>query len=70
MVVDRVLRKIDGVQERKFKDTRPIHVNSDPKQAQDTIRKWNWWWDTGAFKTRMKPWDPREDEKDAGEDGG
>jgi hypothetical protein len=71
MVVDRVLRRIDGVQERKFKDTKPINVNSDPKQTEATIKRWNWWWDTGAFKDRQKPWDPREDEKDTGgEDGG
>jgi hypothetical protein len=70
MVVDRVLRRIDGVKERKLKDPKHINVNSDPKQSEATIKRWNWWWDSGAYKDRNKPWDPREDEKDAGEDGG
>jgi hypothetical protein len=69
MVVDRILRKIDGVQERKFHDTKPINANSDPIQALKTAKNWNWWWDTGAYKTPMKPWDPRVDEKDQGDAG-
>jgi hypothetical protein len=69
MVVDKTLRKIDGVQERKFKDLTAIHPNSVPLQAMKTIKNWNWWWDTGAFKTREKPWDPRVDEADQGGEG-
>ncbi len=66
MVLDRVLRQIDGVQERLFGDLHAIHVDSTVASALDTIRNWNWWWDTKEYeKHPRKPWDPAVDEKDA-----
>jgi hypothetical protein len=58
-IVDRTLRKIDGVMERRFKKVSPIHSASDPKHADKIARYWNWWWDTGEWKKGHKPWDER-----------
>jgi hypothetical protein len=71
MAIDLVLRKIDGVQERKFNDHRPIHIRSDPTEAMNTIKRWNWWWDQKQYLDPQRPWDPAVDETDdAGEGTG
>ncbi|MFV1958314.1 MAG: hypothetical protein ACC662_02755, partial [Planctomycetota bacterium] len=73
MVVDRCLRKIDGMQERDFRDIEPINYQSLPKEAMNVIKRWVWWYDLEKWHLRREPWDPREDMLDSGEgdpDGG
>jgi hypothetical protein len=72
-IVDRTLRRIDGVMERRFKKQQPIHSASDPKHAEKIARYWNWWWDTGEWKKGHKPWDERTEgaaEEEPEEGGG
>jgi hypothetical protein len=69
MVLDRVLRHFDGVQERLFHEYYPIDVDRDPQRARRTVQNWNWWWETGEHERNpRKPWDPKVDAKDP-EDG-
>jgi hypothetical protein len=73
MVVDRVLRGIDGFHERDFMDRKPLNVQSTDKEALLTMKRWNWWYDLEKWRMRREPWDEVEDlmdpEEMEGEDG-
>jgi hypothetical protein len=69
-VVDRVLRRIDGVQERTFRTTTQIKPVSPVSAVEKIMRQWNWWWDLEKWRIRHKPWDPRVDEADPDSEGG
>jgi hypothetical protein len=64
MIIDRTLRKIDGFMERKAKVYDKVKPESDPDFALDVMKRWNVWIQTEAYKTPLKPWDPRVDMTD------
>ncbi len=61
MVIDRVLRRIDGVQERDFGDRLGIRAQTTEAHALGVIRHWNWWLEHQAGRQRRAPWDPLQD---------
>ncbi len=65
MSLDMLLRKIDGMQEREFKEIDPIRHASDERHAMRVIKRWNWWYDLEKWRMRRVPYDPREDQLDA-----
>lgn len=67
MVLDRILRKIDGVQERMFGEEYGLDLDESAARAMRLVHVWNWWYREGRFLKRYKPWDPRVDMFD--EDG-
>ena len=69
MAIDRVLRKIDGMMDRDFKDPR-LNIASSEKDVLRVARFWNWWYDLEKWHMRREPWDERLDELDAPTDGG
>ncbi len=64
MVVDRILRSIDGYLERSLKVLDRINPESSPDWATNVARRWNSWLEKGAWKNEQKPWDPRVDMQD------
>lgn len=68
MVLDRILRKIDGMQERRFGEEYGLDIDSPSSRAFRLVRTWNWWYREGRFIQRFKPWDPRVDLRDDEED--
>ena len=64
MIVDRILRSIDGYMERTAKVRDRINPESSPDWATGVAKRWNAWLEKGAWKTPLKPWDPRVDEQD------
>jgi hypothetical protein len=63
-IADRMLRRIDGVIERKFNvKLTPIRASSDPKHAEKIAKIWNWWWDVEEWKKGHKPWDEKTEGK-------
>lgn len=69
-IADRILRKIDGYQERKRKSMSAIVAASDPKFVESSAKSWMLWWDNELWKNPMKPWDPREANEGEGGGGG
>ena len=61
MVVDRDLRRIDGMQRRDFADREGIRVQSTDKFATTVMKRWNWWYDLEKWRQRRQPWDEEED---------
>ena len=61
MQVDRILRKIDGMQQRDFADREGIRSQSTDRYVMIVIKRWNWWYDLEKWRLRREPWDPRED---------
>ena len=61
MVLDRILRQIDGVQERLFGEEYGLDIEGSAARALKVCRTWNWWYDEGRFLRRYEPWDLRED---------
>lgn len=61
MVIDRILRKIDGVQTRVFGDEIGIRHDTSERHAYRIVRQWNWWIEHEAPSVRRPPWDPRVD---------
>jgi hypothetical protein len=66
MIVDRILRKIDGYMERKAGVKDRINPESSPDWATGVAKRWNGWLEKGYWKTKLAPWDPRVDEADEG----
>jgi transcription initiation factor TFIIIB Brf1 subunit/transcription initiation factor TFIIB len=64
MVIDRTLRRIDGMMERFFNAREALRSVSPPNEAERIVKRWNWWYDLEKWRVRMKPWDPRVDEAD------
>jgi len=64
MIIDRILRSIDGYMERTAKVRDRINPESSPDWATGVAKRWNAWLEKGAWKTPLKPWDPRVDEQD------
>ena len=67
MVLDRMLRKVDGVQERLFGEEYGLDIDDSAARALRLVRGWNWWYRTGRFLERYEPWDPRVDMVDNNE---
>lgn len=63
-VLDRILRKIDGVQERLMGEEYHMDLDEPGSRAIRLVKTWNWWYRRGRFITRYKPWDPRVDMAD------
>jgi len=61
MIVDRVLRRIDGMQQRDFGDRQGIRSQSTDSEARKAMKRWNWWYDLEKWRLRREPWDQRED---------
>ncbi|MDJ0520658.1 MAG: hypothetical protein QNJ90_01145 [Planctomycetota bacterium] len=71
--IDTVLRKIDGVIERKFFEENRIRASSRPTFTLTIARRWTWWWKTEEWKNNPRePFDPFsetiEDLKSGGKD--
>jgi hypothetical protein len=66
MIVDRILRKIDGWMERTAKIRDRINPESSPDWAAGVAKRWNTWLEKGYWKETLAPWDPRTDEADEG----
>lgn len=64
MTVDKILRKIDGFQQRDFADRQGIRVQSTESEVKHAILRWNWWYDLHKWQLRREPWDEREDLED------
>ncbi|MHC5011814.1 MAG: hypothetical protein ACYTG6_12865 [Planctomycetota bacterium] len=69
MVIDRTLRKIDGVMERFFNHRDSIKPVTPESQVMWVLKRWNWWWDLERYRRRYEPWDPRVDEDDPDAEG-
>jgi hypothetical protein len=63
-VLDRILRKIDGVQERLMGEEYHLDLDEPGTRAIRLTKTWNWWYRRGRFVARYKPWDPRVDMAD------
>lgn len=61
MVLDRMLRALDGMQERLFGEEYGIDIDDSSKKVLRIVRRWNWWYRTGRFVKRYEPWDVRVD---------
>lgn len=59
MVLDRILRRIDGVQERRIGDLQGIRISTPPDRVEEVVRIWNWWYRYERHHHRYLPWDPR-----------
>ena len=68
MVLDRVLRRIDGFQQRVYNDREGIKHSSTDVQAKNVMKRWNWWYDLEKWHLRNPPWDERDDLADPDED--
>lgn len=68
MVLDRMLRKIDGVQERVFKEHYGVDLDDPPSRIERLVSVWNWWYLEGRFLERHEVWDFRVDMMDDPED--
>lgn len=66
MIVDRILRSIDGYMERHAKVMDRINPESSPDWATNVAKRWNGWLERGSYTTELKAWDPRVDEQDEG----
>ena len=64
MVLDRMLRKIDGVQARRFGEEYGLDIDYPASKFLRIVRVWNWWYREGRFIQRFEPWDPRYDMQD------
>jgi len=64
MVLDRMLRKIDGVMARRFGEEYGLDIDYPGSKFERTVRTWNWWYREGRFIQRFEPWDPRYDMQD------
>ena len=64
MVLDRILRKIDGVMARRFGEEYGLDIDYPASRFERAIRTWNWWYREGRFIQRFEPWDPRYDMQD------
>lgn len=69
MVIDRILRRIDGMQQRDFGDRAGIRSQSTDKHAMTVMKRWNWWYDLEKWRMRREPWDERDDLMDPEEMG-
>lgn len=63
-VLDRILRKIDGIQERLMGEEYHMDLDEPGSRAIRLVKTWNWWYRRGRYITRYKPWDPRVDMAD------
>ncbi len=61
MVLDRMLRKLDGMQERLLGEEQGLDIDDSAARATRLVRAWNWWYQEGRFLRRYKVWDPRVD---------
>lgn len=61
MVLDRMLRKLDGVQERVLGEVQGLDIDDSAARALRLVKGWNWWYREGRFQQRYAPWDPRID---------
>ena len=61
MVLDRMLRKLDGMQERLLGEEQTLDLDDSAARALRLVRAWNWWYQEGRFLRRYKVWDPRVD---------
>lgn len=62
---DAILRKIDGWQERRFREQNQIRHMSREKFIMQIAQRWTAWWTSGEWKRNpRKPWDPFEDSWD------
>jgi hypothetical protein len=59
-IADRILRSIDGYQER-VRHVTPIRATSEQHFAAAVAASWIAWWDADGWKHPQKPWDPRID---------
>ncbi|MDJ0521188.1 MAG: hypothetical protein QNJ90_03855 [Planctomycetota bacterium] len=73
MVIDSVLRRLDGQIERYWEERERIRAwgtYGSPRFIKRIARRWTWWWIEDEWKLNpRKPWDPFEDESDTTPDG-
>jgi hypothetical protein len=65
MVLDRILRNFDGVQERLLGLEYGIDIDDPPSRVMRIVRGWMWWYADGRFRQRYEPWDWMVDGQDA-----
>ncbi len=65
MVLDRILRNYDGVQERLLGMEYGVDIDDPPSRVLTIVRGWNWWYREGRFRQRYEPWDWMVDGQDA-----
>lgn len=68
MVLDRILRKIDGVMARRFGEEYGLDIDDPASKGERLVHIWNWWYREGRFIQRFEPWDPRFDMQDQEEE--
>jgi len=57
--IDNLLRRIDGVIERKFYEENHIRASSQPSFITGIAKRWVWWWSNEEWKnTPREPYDP------------
>lgn len=64
MQLDRILRRIDGMQQRDFGDREGIRSQSMDRHVKLVIKRWNWWYDLEKWRKRREPWDETLDLED------
>ena len=64
MQLDRILRRIDGMQQRDFGDREGIRSQSVDRHVKLVIKRWNWWYDLEKWRMRREPWDESLDLED------
>ena len=64
MQLDRILRSIDGMQQRDFGDREGIRSQSVDRHVKLVIKRWNWWYDLEKWRMRREPWDESLDLED------
>ena len=73
MMIDGVLRRIDGQIERFWEERERVRAwgaFAAPSFIERIAKCWTWWWIEGEWKSNPRePWDPFEDESDATKDG-
>ena len=65
MVLDRILRNFDGVQERLLGMEYGVDIDDPQSRILKIVRGWNWWYAEGRFRQRYEPWDWMVDGQDA-----
>ena len=63
-LVDAILRRIDGVQERRIFDFDGIRTQTPEDRIREVALVWNWWYQHERFHRRYPPWDERFDGTD------
>lgn len=64
MIVDRILRKIDGFMEKRTGYHECINPESTLEYMTGVAKRWNDWLEKGYYKTPIPPFDPRVDAAD------